>query len=114
LLTDYKTDGCSPTEIDHWAVALLQITGVDFSPGLYKWIATLAIAFNEPREKGRRDAFSILPATHFQVASTSDFKPAALIVPPAERRFLWYLYLCTCLMAWTIFIVTTIISTRTL
>lgn len=109
LLAKYKTESCIESEIDHWADALLQITGVDFSPGLYRW---LAIAFAEPREKSRKNAFSILPGSRFQVAPASDFRAESLIVPVSERRPLWYFYLATCLAAWGIFILAMILSTR--
>jgi hypothetical protein len=107
-------DNCSDREIDHWADALLQITGVDFSPGHYQWLEDLSVVFTEPREKSRENAFSILPPNRFRVAPPSTFTAGSLIVPLDKRQRLWRMYEVVCILSWAVFIAALIFSTRAL
>jgi hypothetical protein len=110
VLMNYKTDECSDHEIEHWAAALLRITGTDFSPGSYKLLAVLFDS--EPRRKSRKQAFSILPSTHFRLASPDGLTADSLTVPLKQRKMLWRCYLGSCLVSWVIFIMAMIISHR--
>jgi hypothetical protein len=108
LLTKYRKVGCSDPDIEHWANVLLQITGTDFAPGSYGWLKWLLNVFpSEPREKSRRDAFSILPNTHFrkEPLDSPGLTVDSMAVPVDKRIMLWHWYWITCAASWLIFVV---------
>jgi len=107
LLSESKTDKCSDNEIEHWAVSLLHVSGIDFHPGYYKWLKLIAFVFTEPREKSREDALSILPGGHF-----NGLTPGQLIVGDEPRMKLWYWYLGICLLSWLLFVVEVIVASK--
>lgn len=110
LLDQYKTNSCLDDQIDHWANALLQISGIDFDPKYSSRLEVVVIIFTaEARAKSRREAFSILPSSHFRV---TEFDAEHLLVPQDRRRKLWRWYLGTCFFSWVCFVGTMIMSTK--
>lgn len=103
LLRAHRMPRCSDGDVAHWASILLLITGVDFAPGSYGWLRSLFDA--EPREKRRIEAFSILPKNRFRVDHESGLTADALTVPLERRRRLWFLYVFTFILSWTVFVI---------
>ncbi len=107
LLSANKTDKCLDNEIEHWAVSLLHVSGIDFHPGYYKWLKLVAFVFTEPREKSREDALSILPDGHFKKLSADQ-----LIVEGEPRMKLWRWYVLICLLSWALFVAAVIVASK--
>lgn len=115
LLEQYRRDGCENAAIEHWARLLLHVTGTDFAPGVYNWLRWIPIVFPlEPREKSRRDAFSLLPDAQFRKAPRDENGLSARLmeVPASERTTLWRLYWITCVVLWIIFLVVILLSQK--
>jgi hypothetical protein len=128
VLTHYKKDRCPEREIEYWSKRLLHITGVDFYPGKYGWLSKFTKG--EPREKRRKEAFWILPGTHFKLttakstsastvpASTEDWPPELgpemFVVPLDLRVWPWRWYIAMCTLAWLVFLLCLIEADRNL
>lgn len=106
LLSINRFHNVTNDEIESWAAVLLQITGADFHPEVYKWSGDIGLRWEK-----RSQAISILPKNHFDCGE-SGVTAHALIVPPEYRRALWRLYVGVCFLSFAVFIVCILIATR--
>lgn len=101
LLKRHAKKSCQDADIERWSGLLLQMTGVDFWPGGYKWMTRVPLLQKEPRKKSREQGFLILPNNKFE---TSQFSSVDLIVPEhKDRKTLWNCYVGFSFVAWILF-----------
>jgi hypothetical protein len=117
-LAEFRQEHCSDGDVEHWATVMLEITGVDFQPMGYKWLALLF--GGEPREKSRAVAYSVLPDDKFRLNKAGASSPVSTSTGPesklglmeedltlpakTERKNLWRAYWVLCLLCWFLFI----------
>jgi len=103
---------------DSWSEVLLRITDVDLFPRGYAWIKRLFPENDEPKERSRVFALTVLPRDEFIVvdgdngsASANDGKASKAItlkkleVPPTlKRHFYWWTYVGLCVFSWILFV----------
>ena len=90
-------------EVEFWANMLLRITGTDFFPALYWWLATFT---EEPRERARETAVTFISniQTKCLDAQLKTWTPELLTVGPSPRRtLLKWAYLVLWLVSWICF-----------
>jgi hypothetical protein len=107
VLEEHTIGSRSSEEIERWAAVLLRITGVDFYPEFYLRF----VKVGSPRDKRRRQAVSVLPSDKFTSGRTG-ITSEALIVPSADRQFLWRCYTGICIFSWLVFIICIVVARR--
>jgi membrane protein YqaA with SNARE-associated domain len=115
VLRRHKTAGCTSGDIDHWAAALVRITGRDFSPQFSQDFGSGS------RGKRRLEALSVLPPNLFKLeegAVTSELEEGAVTSKPEEdgitlrsfrirdkqRKWRWFAYVAICVASWLVFL----------
>ncbi len=90
-----------PGEINRWAKLMVRISGTDFLLGSL-WL--LASVFeDQPKEKSKRDAVSILPTSEF-VPPPKDSISRELAVPDLDRKRFGSLYIIFSALSWIVLI----------
>lgn len=92
VLRDNKNDNCTPADIEHWAVALLRITGRDFSPQFFGL-----------GKKRRQEALSVLPESLFKLGEDG-IASTTLTIPEELRTWRWWAYVGICVASWLVFL----------
>jgi membrane protein YqaA with SNARE-associated domain len=109
VLDQNKTQHCTTADVDHWANALVRITGLDFWPELY---SLQKKGFGKGfRAKRRQEGLSVLPTSLFNKGSGA-LRSEDLTVPEDARKWLWRSYYLICIGSWGLFI-TGIVIERT-
>ena len=90
-----------PGEINRWAKLMVKISGTDFLPGSL-WL--LASVFEEqPKEKSKREAVSILPNAEF-IRTSEYLTSRELTLPELDRKRFGSLYILFPALSWIVFI----------
>ena len=88
-------------EINRWAKLMVKISGTDFLPGSL-WL--LASVFEEqPKEKSKREAVSILPDADF-IRTSEYLTSRELTLPELDRKRFGSLYILFPALSWIVFI----------
>jgi len=116
--------------VDSWSEVLLRITDVDLFPRGYAWLKRWFPEKEEPKERSREFALTVLPRQEFVVSDGDDEsalnfvvadggeksqlnngkqpKPITvnkLEVPPTlKRHLLWWAYVAVCVLSWVLFV----------
>jgi len=101
VLKASKTDNCTQADIEHWAAALVRITGVDFYPEFYS--RSGQGLSSGPRGRRRQEALLVLPESLFKHGE-GGVTSTALTVPEDSRKWRWRAYAGICLASWLVFI----------
>lgn len=102
VLRKNKTDNCQDADIDHWATALVRITGRDFSP---QFQSQTSEGFESgSRSKRRREALDVLPRTLFKVGEDG-LTSTTLRIPDKLRIWRWWTYVSICVASWIVFFI---------
>ena len=114
ILTESKAQDCKPEDVEHWASALVRITGLDFYPQLYS-LSSHDFS-GGPRGKRRQEALLVLPENLFE-RGDEKINLTRLTVPEHSRKWPWRAYAGVCLASWLMFLgslVVVIVRTRKL
>jgi hypothetical protein len=101
VLNTNRTDACTDADIEHWAIALVRITGRDFSPQFSN--NNSEASDSGSRGRRRREALNVLPKSLFKVG-TNGIEQTTLTIPDKLRRWRWWAYVGICIASWLLFL----------
>jgi membrane protein YqaA with SNARE-associated domain len=98
VLNDNKTPNCTEADIEHWAVALVRITGRDFAPQFPGQSLE-----GGSRGKRRNEALAVLPTNLFKLGE-GGIKIESFNIPDDLRIWRWWAYVGICVASWLVFL----------
>src|ERR1051326_22238 len=102
-------DSKDDADIEHWAAALVRITGRDFSPEVQS-LSSQGFESGS-RSKRRREALAVIPRNLFNVGKDG-ITSTTLRIPEKLRQWRWWAYVLICLASWIVFLICILIVRR--